>query len=256
MALFLLGLFSRPKNQSTSLQEDMSDFVTNISQSFISNNSSTVGSNTSQINSITINHIKSNGCSIDINQAQTNNTTLTAELTTNMQSQLASNLVAALSSNITAVAGQTSNWFSAGNKSDATERIVKNITANISSNLISKTYNKIFNTIHQDNTIVIDTLELTCTPGHNYTDLEISQKAVVFVVADAITTAVVKQLQNNSEAWSALDYMRTELQQKQNGLFGGKFVYIAIAIAVIMVVALIIFLYIKYGGNSKTKRGK
>jgi uncharacterized membrane protein (DUF106 family) len=86
--------------------------------------------------------------------------------------------------------------------------------------------------------------------------LDISQKAVVFVVADAITTAVVKQMQNNSESWSALDSMRTELQQKQNGLFGGKFVYIAIAIAVIMVVGLIIFLYIKYGGNSTTRRGR
>jgi len=252
----LAGLFMRPKNESKSLQEDMSDFVSNISQSFISNHTNEVSSATTQINEITIDNINATNCIINIRAKSFNSTMLTAELNATDISSLTSNLTAALSSNIAAIASQTSGWFSGpGNKSDATQRIINDITANITTNMVSTSYNNVFNSIHQANKINLGSLTLTCTPGHTYSDLDIETNAVVFVVADAISKSVVKQMSNSNSAWSSLDSMRTELQQTAQGPFSGnKLLYILIAVGVIMVIGLVIFLTIKYGGAGGAKK--
>jgi hypothetical protein len=262
MAGFLVGialgaLMMRPKNESKNVQEDLIDFVFNISQTFISNNSQTLAATGYTSQELKLDHITYIDCGhVTARNFVNSTTTLSGKLDVNQQIELSSNLQAYMSSNIAAIANQTTGWmtlFSGGNKATNIQRIVDQVNASVSQTMIQDTLNQVYGDIYVNQKVDLSYSTFDCT-GMDNAIVDIGNTAIVTLVADAVSKVVSRETQDDSIEMKALASMKAEIQQSA-GTGGSWLKWVAIIIAIGLVLGFILYIsMMTKKSGSRTKR--
>jgi hypothetical protein len=251
------ALMMRPKNESKNVQEDLNDFVFNISQTFISNNSQTLSAanyNTQDINLVGIHTI---ACNISAINFLNVNTTLSGKLNVDQQISLSSNLQAYMSSNIAAIANQTTGWmslFSGGSKATNIQRIIDQVNASVSQTMIQDTLNQVYDSIYVNQKVDLSHSTFDCTGMINPV-LDFGNSAIVMLMADAVSNVVSRETQDDSIEIKALASMKAEIQQSA-GTGGGSWIkWVVIIMAIGLVLGLLVYIIMmtkKSGSRTKS----
>jgi hypothetical protein len=232
---FGLGaLMARPKNESKNVQEDINDFIANVSQTYISGHTQTLASTGISSQFMDFSHATFNHCQGQLTNYIDANIVLTAKLEDIEKINLSSNILSNLSSNIAAIAGQTTAWwslFSGGNSAENIQRIVNHVNDSINQTVIMNTYNSVINQYYTNQGFNFSGATFNCDPGVPFV---ISNTTIVQVVATTMSKILTDVMMDGSLEMQALASMKAEIQQRA-GTGGGdwlKWVLIILAIAV------------------------
>jgi hypothetical protein len=232
---FGLGaLMARPKNESKNVQEDINDFIANVSQTYISSHTQTLASTGISSQFMNFTGATWNHCAGTITNYIDANIVLSAKLDDIEKINLSSNILSTLSSNIAAIAGQTTAWwslFSGGNSAENIQRIVNHVNDNINQTVIMNTYNSVINQYYTNQGFDFTGATFNCDPGEPWA---ISNITMVKLVATTMSKILTDVMMDGSLEMQALASMKAELQQRAGTAGGGwlKWVLIILAIAV------------------------
>lgn len=232
---FGLGaLMARPKNESKNVQEDINDFIANVSQTYISTHSQTLASTGISSQFMDFSGATWNNCSGTITNYIDANIVLSAKLEDTEKINLSSNILSTLSSNIAAIANQTSAWwslFSGGNSAENIQRIINHVNDNVNQTVIMNTYNSVISQYYTNQGFNFHGATFNCAPGEPWV---ISNITIVKLVAETVSKILTDVMMDGSIEMQALASMKAEIQQRAGTGGGGwlKWVIIIAAIAV------------------------
>jgi len=187
-------------NSSKTSVQQTNEFMTKISNSFVSENSQKVSAQSNNINAASFRGAKIKGCGVRINQSITSDTVATGKMTVQNIQDLSSKLKSESAAAIDQQA-KTSQGFLApsfGNSSTASTDIKNKVNTVIDNTMKSSTVQDIFARANNTNDADFSGVEYTCYEWQSPEDRQIvvdqNIKATVVAkgVADAITQAISK----------------------------------------------------------------
>jgi hypothetical protein len=187
-------------NSSKTSVQQTNEFMTKITNSFVSENSQKVSAQSNNINAASFRGAKIKGCGVKINQSITSDTVATGKMTTQNIQDLTSKLKSEAAANIDQQA-KTSTGFLApafGNSSTSSTDIKNKVNTVIDNSMKSSTVQDIFARANNTNDADFSGVEYECYAWQSPEDRQIvvdqNIKATVVAkgVADAITQAISK----------------------------------------------------------------
>ena len=187
-------------NSSKTSVQQTNEFMTKISNSFVSENSQKVSAQSNNINAASFRGAKIKGCGVRINQSITSDTVATGKMTVQNIQDLSSKLKSESAAAIDQQA-KTSQGFLApsfGNSSTASTDIKNKVNTVIDNTMKSSTVQDIFARANNTNDADFSGVEYECFAWQSPEDRQIvvdqNIKATVVAkgVADAITQAISK----------------------------------------------------------------
>jgi len=206
-------------NQSKTSSTVTNDFLTQITSSFMSQNSQNVTASAYNINQANFSQATITDCNVNISQNIDMSSVATGHMTVQNQQQLATALQNAMQQKIQQAATQQNGFLAPAfaNSAQATSDVVNRSNTVIATTISSSTVQNIFATANNTNNADFSHLTYTCSPTYPKT-FTLDQSIKAQIVAQGVSDAITSAMQNDSVLNSAITDLSQTASQTNAGL--------------------------------------
>lgn len=206
-------------NQSKTSSTVTNDFLTQITSTFMSQNSQKVTASDYNINQANFSQATITDCNVNITQSIDMSAVATGHMTVQNQQQLTTALQNAMQQKIQQAATQHNGFLAPAfaNSAQATSDVINRSNTVIATTISSSTVQNIFATANNTNEADFSHLVYTCSPSNPKT-LTLDQTIKAQIVAQGVSDAITTAMQNDSVLNSAITDLSQSASQTNAGL--------------------------------------